>query len=318
MQLTWREQAWTYEITAGAFEEAAAGLLARLREPVLRSLRDTGLKPEALAEVALVGGATRMPIVRRAVTRMFGRFPAVGMNPDEAIAIGAAIQAGLKARDAALKEVVLTDVCPYTLGVETSHRRPDGSLQAGLYAPIIERNVVVPASRVRSFGTIADHQRSIRFGVYQGEARLVADNIFLGELVVPVPPKRMGEVEVECRFTYDINGLLEVDVHVPATGERRQLVITDEDDGMDAQKLAQRRKDLEALKVHPRDTDANRAALARAARCYEHFLGERRAYVGGITAEFETALERQDPREAEIARGRLHEALDALEGERIL
>jgi molecular chaperone HscC len=171
---------------------------------------------------------------------------------------------------------------------------------------------------VQSFGTIADHQRSIRFGVYQGEARLVADNIFLGELVVPVPPKRMGEIEVECRFTYDINGLLEVDVHVPATGERRQLVITDEDDGMDAQKLAQRRKELEALKVHPRDTDANRAALARAARCYEHFLGERRAYVGGITAEFETALERQDPREAEIARGRLHEALDALEGERIL
>ena len=87
---------------------------------------------------------------------------------------------------------------------------------------------------------------------------------------------------------------------------------------MDAQKLAQRRKELEALKVHPRDTDANRAALARAARCYEHFLGERRAYVGAITAEFETALERQDPREAEIARGRLHEALDALEGERIL
>lgn len=116
-------------MTAGLFEERAAPLLSRLRDPVLRSLRDSGIDSRSLAEIILIGGATRMPIVRRAVTRMFGRFPNATINPDEAVAIGAAVQAELKARDVALKEVVLTDVCPFSLGVSHSRRLPDGSLE---------------------------------------------------------------------------------------------------------------------------------------------------------------------------------------------
>ena len=314
MALTWNDRSIEHEITTDDFESFCTPLLARLKEPVLRSLRDSDIRPEGLQEIVLVGGATRMPVVRKAVTRMFGRFPSNAVHPDEAVAMGAAVQAGLKARDAALKEVVLTDVCPYTLGVEVAERGPKGQIRSGLFSPIIERNTVIPASRMERYFTMDERQRSVRMGIYQGESRLVADNIRLGEIDVPVPPGKPGEIDVEVRFTYDINGLLEIDVHVPKTGERRELVIVDED-AASAVDFEKRRAALAALKQHPRDDDANRHALARAARCYENFLGDKRDQVSHITRQFEAVLDRQDPREVEHARADLLKALDGLEGE---
>ncbi len=313
-QLVWNDAAFEAEITSEAFEAAAEPLVARLREPVLRALRDGRVRADDLAQVVMVGGATRMPLVRRAVTRMFGRFPATGINPDEAVALGAAVQAGLKARDAALKEVVLTDVCPYSLGVNTAVKLDGGAVRHGVFAPIIERNTVTPASRAHVFTTLADNQDRVAFNIYQGESRLAEDNILLGRTEVPVPRAPAGAVAVECRFTYDINGLLEVDLRVPQTGETRQLVILDEE-GLSETDLAARRSALAGLKQHPRDADANRAALARVGRCYEAQLGETRVYVAQLATAFEAVLEGQDPRAIEQARERLHKALDALEGE---
>jgi molecular chaperone HscC len=196
------------------------------------------------------------------VTRMFGRFPASELNPDEAVAMGAAIQAGLKARDAALKEVVLTDVCPYTLGVDTAERRPDGTFRADVFAPIIERNTVIPASREKRFATIQDGQEKIVFTVFQGESRIASENIRLGTIELPVPPRRRGEVSVTCRFSYDVNGLLEVDVQESAKGERRQPVVFDRDQSVPDTDVQERRQKLADLKVHPRETAANRGAAS--------------------------------------------------------
>ncbi|MGZ6015135.1 MAG: Hsp70 family protein, partial [Phenylobacterium sp.] len=229
MSLVWKDKAYQDEITAEAFEDMCAPLLTRLRDPVLRALRDGAIHSEQLKEIVLVGGATRMPVVRKAVTRMFGRFPSNAVNPDEAVAIGAAIQAGLKARDSDLKEVVLTDVCPYSLGVGVAERLPDGSLRHGVFSPIIERNTVIPASRIHSYSTIENYQRVIDLQICQGESRRIADNILLGRVRTQVPPAPAGEIEVLVRFTYDINGLLEVDVEVPSTGDRQQLLIVDDD-----------------------------------------------------------------------------------------
>jgi molecular chaperone HscC len=247
MQVIWQERAFEHVIDAERFEKLSAPLLARLREPVMRALRDGGIQTERLKEIVLVGGATRMPIVRRAVARMFGRFPGVGADPDEAVAIGAAIQAGLKARDGALREVVLTDVCPYTLGVETAEQRADGSVRQGLFAPIIERNTIVPASRSRMFSTLHPGQQLVRFAVFQGEAPWVKDNILLGSIEVPVPPSSSDRVAVDVRFTYDVNGLLEVDVTVPQTQETRQLVIVSQDASFSPEETEQRRAQLAAL-----------------------------------------------------------------------
>lgn len=317
MDIVWKGKAYSHVFQAQDFEGMAAALVERLREPVLRALRDSDIRPSDLSEIVLVGGATRMPIVRRTVTRMFDRFPSHAVNPDEAVALGAAVQAGLKSRDAALREIAVTDVCPYSLGVDVSERLDDGGVRGGLFSPIIERNIVVPVSRQRVFSTLQDGQQAVRFGIYQGESRHVADNILLSEISIPVPPRPAGHVAVECRFTYDINGLIEVDVHVPMTGERRELVIVDED-GPKGDDLERQRAALAALKVHPRDLDANRAAMARANRCYEDFLGDKRAFVGQLIGQFESILEGQDPRQIDHARTELMRALDSLEGESFL
>nr|WP_208413419.1 molecular chaperone HscC [Sphingomonas leidyi] len=312
-----RDIAISTEISAAEFEDAAAPLLDRLREPVLRAMRDSNIRAETMSEIVMVGGATRMPIIRKTVTRMFSRFPNSAVHPDHAIALGAAVQAGLKARDADLAEIRLTDVCPYTLGVniaETDHR---GVVHNGVFAPILERNTVLPASRIHRFQTMYPQQKKVEFGIYQGESRSVAANVKLGEVSIAVPPRAVGEIVIDCRFSYDVSGLLEVDVSVPATGEKRQLVVQDNED-LDVGELEERRAALAELKIHPRDQAGNRALIGRAERCYESFVGERREIIGQLLAYFEGALASQDPRVIAEALTMVSSRLDEVEGERYL
>lgn len=315
--IVWKGKGHSFEVSADAFEQAAEGLVARLRDPVLKALRDSNIAADRLDEIILVGGATRMPLIRRAVTRMFGRFPSASVNPDEAVAYGAAVQAALMTRDAALNELVMTDVCPYSLGVDTSEGQAGGPMISGLFAPIIERNTTIPASRERYFTTVADNQPYVSFGIYQGESRWVRDNIELGRLEIPVPRMRAGQVRVDCRLSYDVNGLLEVDVHVPTTGKRNQLVIVDKG-ALSDEDLAARRSALAALKVHPRDSDSVRATVARAGRCYENALGEVRDHINRLITQFEMTLEGQDPRACEAGRVELELVLDSIEGRSFL
>lgn len=316
MRIVWHDAEYRMPVTTAQFEEAAKPLIDRLREPVLRSMRDSGIKSADLSEIILIGGSTRMPVVRSAVTRMFGRFPNASVNPDEAVALGAAVQAGLKSRDSALKEVVVTDVCPYSLGVEVARKLPGGGLEDGLFAPIIERGTVIPASRMHSFSTMHDNQTKVEMGIFQGEARLVRDNVEIGRTSVRVPRGPAGQ-GVDVRFSYDVSGLLEVDIVVPQTGERVSLTINDGMAGDEAS-LARARAALAALKHHPREDAENRAAMARGEKCFENFLGEQRYFVGELIGRFTAALETQDPRVIEAARKELHGTLDQLEGETFL
>ncbi len=317
MALNWQGEQYSHEVTAEAFEAAAQPLLDRMRNPVLRALRDADIAPASLAEIILIGGATRMPIVRRTVAKMFGRFPNASINPDEAVALGAAVQAGLKARDAALKEVVVTDVCPYSLGVNIAERLPGGAIEEGIFSPVIERNTTVPVSRVNVYETMHANQKQIVLGIYQGEARRVADNVRIGELKVPMPRGPEGQ-PVEVRFSYDINGLLEVDVHVIATGDKHSLVIADPEDQVSPAEIERRRAALAALKQHPRDSEANRAAMARAERLWEDALGDERDYIGRLIQQFQGALATQDVRTSDTARDEMMAALDQIDGPRWL
>lgn len=316
--ITHGEVQMSAEILAYAFEEAAEPLLARLREPVLRSLRDSNTRVEDLSEIVLVGGSTRMPVVRRAVTKMFGRFPSMTVNPDEAVALGAGVQAGLLMRDAALNEIRLSDVCPFTLGVEVAEPDGRGGLRGGIFSPIIERNTPIPASRVHRYSTLCDNQQTIHLNIFQGEARLVNGNVKLGSLPMTVPAKPAGHISVDCRFTYDTSGLLEVDAEVVGTGLKQTVVIVDDDYAPDKAERSARRAALAALKIHPREQSENAALLARATRCYESFIGERREMIGGWIGSFESALDKQDPRAISQLVKDLSAALDQLEGERYL
>lgn len=315
LALTVAEQRLAITVTAADLEAAAEPLLRRLRDPVVRALRDSQIDTASLSEVVLVGGATRMPVVRKAITRLFGRFPNSTVHPDQAVALGAAIQGGLIARDGGLDEVRITDVCPFTLGVDRSERDGRGGFVSGLFTPIIERNTPVPVSRVHYFQTMGDNQRRVEFGIYQGEAREVSGNVRLGAVDIAVPPRPAGEVQVDVRFSYDSSGLLEVDVSIPLTGESRNVVFVDEEDRKDDAELDRRRRALATLKVHPREDAGNQALLARAERMWEDHLGDVRTVIGQWIIAFQSALESQDHRTIAQAHADLAARLDSLDAE---
>ena len=243
---------------------------------------------------------------------MLGRLPFTHINPDETVALGTAVQVGLMSGDSALDEVVLTDVAPYSLGIGILNRHARADRQ-DLFSPIIERNAPVPVSRVGSYCTVHDDQTRIEIEVYQGEARLVRDNIRLGALTIHVPPARAGEQTVDVRFTYDINGLLEVEVESTSSGNRRRLVIEGEEGTMGPEEIERRLAALAHLKVHPREQMENRAVLARGERLYSERLGDAREYVQRALSDFEGVLESQDERRIARAREELLAILDELE-----
>jgi molecular chaperone HscC len=296
-----------WEIDEAAFAVACAPLLQRMRAPLERAMRDAQLSPRQLDEIILVGGASRMQLCAKLVSRMFGRLPLRHVNPDEAIAMGACVAAGLKARNAALEEVVLTDVCPYTLGVETSDEA-----ETGLFSPIIQRNSTVPTSREETFFPRFDNQTRVELRVFQGESPRVANNILLGKLNIDLPPGARAENPIDVRFTYDINGLLQVEALARATGIRRELVVERNAGAMGAKEIAERLKALAALKVHPRDQAENVALLARGERLYEEHLWARDELQAGLV-RFRSLLDRQDQREIERERGGFRDLLDRIE-----
>jgi len=301
------------EITRADFESATAELLQRLRRPIERALQDAQLSPAALNEVVLVGGATRMPMVRQMITRLFQRLPLRTIDPDQAIAQGAAVQAGLKARDAALDEVVLTDVMPFSLGVITAQRVGNQTV-GDRFSPIIERNTPVPVSRMDRFYSMHDGQKEVELDIRQGESPVGSDNLHLGKLSIPLTPAPAGESAIEVRFTYDANGLLDVDVRDVKGGRTVSTLIRNTATEMSESQIAEALQQLRALKRHPRDEEENRYLVERAKRLYEDRLGEQRVAIQSWLGEFEQALDTQDPRAIRHARQQMREALDSIDG----
>lgn len=313
ISLFWRDLEYSLLLTQEHFRVISEPLLARLRAPVERALRDASIRANEIDNIVLAGGATRSPAIRQMVTRMFGRFPAMDLNPDEVVALGAAVMAGLKANDQMLEDVVMTDVCPYTLGVETVHRMPNGGEVDGYFSPIIERNTVVPASRVKSYVPIHEGQRVLKLEIFQGEARLVRDNIKLGSLTVPLPRLSREQDSVDVRFTYDVNGLLEVEATVDATQEVHHLIIQSNTGVLSELEIAARLSALADLKIHPRSKLENRALVAQADRVFQQLRGESREQLGDEIGRFEQALDTQDERLIRAARERLRKAIGYFE-----
>ncbi|ASJ71343.1 molecular chaperone HscC [Granulosicoccus antarcticus] len=291
-------------LSSEEFERLVQPLMQRIKRPIETALRDADLMPTDLDDVLLVGGATRMKVLRTTVARMFRRMPSANLDPDLVIVMGAAIQGGLKARDAALDDVVLTDVCPYSLGTGVQNPEDTKGKQGLLFDPIIERNSVIPISREKRYVSARDNQRSINIDVYQGESRLVQNNIKLGELKVNIPRDKAGNQAVDVRFSYDINGLLEVDIVVESTGSRMNSVIENAPGTLSAEELDSSLKKLATMKFHPRDQEENRALIARAERLYEGRLGDDRRDVITFLSQFESAIETQDEKIIEIVRSR--------------
>ena len=307
--LSWRHADKTFE---WSLDEAAAvkiwePLLGRLRAPIEQALRDARLKPRDLDSLVLVGGATRMPAVQQMVATLFGRLPYRHLDPDTLVALGAATQAACKARDGAVEELILTDVCPYTLGIETMR----GKGIEGAFSPIIERNTIIPTSRVERYYTTHPRQEKIRIAVYQGERPWVRDNILIDAFDVTLMPTEHIQ-QLDVRFSYDINGLLEVDVTLLETGARYSHSIDRSPTGLDEQARQNSHDRLAALKVHPRDALPNRTLLARLERAWMQSLGTERERIAEWLHSFTTVLGGQQSSEIASHRAQLNSALDEL------
>ena len=203
-------------LSRAKFEQLTADLTERLKGPFFQALKDAGLKPGDLDEVVLVGGSTRMPVVIDLVRKLTGKEPNRSVNPDEVVAIGAAIQAGVLGGD--VKDVVLLDVTPLSLGVETL---------GGVMTKLIERNTTIPTRKSEIFSTAADGQTAVDIHVLQGERELAADNMTLGRFRLEgIPPAPRGVPQIEVTFDIDANGILNVSARDKATGKEQRITIT--------------------------------------------------------------------------------------------
>ena len=301
LRYQWKEFSLNWTLTPDILAQCCESTLERMKKPVIQALRDAKFSADEVDHVVLVGGATRMPLVRQAVARLFGRFPRSELQPDEAVALGAGIQAGLAMQDQALDDIVLTDVMPFTLGIGISRPKGDG-YEGGHFLPLIERNSFVPVSRVETITTISDQQKQLDVSIYQGEARRVTDNILLGSLQVDVPARPAGEMTADVRFTYTLDGILEVECLISGTGKLEKLVIEKAPGSLTPAQITESLLKLESIKQHPREQLVNRQLVAEANAYYEQSLGEQRQFIASQLYHFEHVLDSQDARRIAEAR----------------
>ncbi|HUI97599.1 MAG TPA: molecular chaperone DnaK [Xanthobacteraceae bacterium] len=285
----------TMKLTRAKFEALVDDLVQKTIEPCRQALRDAGLSAAEIHEVVLVGGMTRMPKVQEVVKQLFGKEPHKGVNPDEVVAVGAAIQAGVLQGD--VKDVLLLDVTPLSLGIETL---------GGVFTRIIDRNTTIPTKKSQVFSTAEDNQNAVTIRVFQGEREMAADNKMLGQFdLMGIPPAPRGVPQIEVSFDIDANGIVNVHAKDKATGKEQQIRIQ-ASGGLSETDIQKMVKDAEA---HAEEDKKRKAAVEAKNRAEglvhdteralaEHGSkvgeGERRAIENGI-ADLKEALKGDDP-----------------------
>lgn len=307
------DEIYPFDISLSHYEECCDELLERIRKPVKRSLADAHIRLSDIDKVVLVGGSTKGQVIKRFVSRLFRMIPDTNINPDEAIALGAATQAAMKERNESIKEVILTDVCSFTLGTEVSREWEHDRFETGVFCPIIERNTVIPTSRTERFYPIHDNQTQIRINVLQGESRFAENNLSLGELLIDIPAGKAGEEAVDVTYTYDINSILEVEAKVISTGKVTKEVFKGQNVDMTDEEIKERFETLSYLKIHPRDREENKYLLLKGERLYEESLGSKRMYVEEALRKYERALNSYDSGLIEQAKKELKKFIKEIE-----
>ncbi len=285
------------EVTRRQFEEATRDITARLRPVVRRCLRDARISPTQLSAVLLVGGASRMPMVRSLIHDDLGPVVKADLDPDRVVALGAAVQQALVNEDAAVRDLVLTDVCSHTLGVSVAKWLAPGQTEPGYFDPIIDRNSTVPVSRAKTFSTLHPLQDEVRIEVFQGESRRTAENTLIGEMAVRGLKAMPGQEKpgaFDVRFTYDMSGLLEVEITILETQQKVAKVFEQRPGQMTTEEIAAAIRRLQPLKVHPRDLPVHRARLERANRLFAELSGPLRQELSQHLDVFEMALASAD------------------------
>ncbi len=284
-------------ITRADLEKMVLNLIERTKEPMRKALADAGLKASDIDDVVLVGGMTRMPKVREVVKEFFGKEPHTGVNPDEVVAMGAAIQAGVLQGD--VKDVLLLDVTPLSLGIETL---------GGVFTRMIDRNTTIPTKKSQVFSTAEDNQQAVTIRVFQGEREMAADNKLLGQFdLIGIPAARRGVPQIEVTFDIDANGIVNVSAKDKGTGKEQQIKIqasgglSDADiDQMvkDAEKFAE--EDKKRRETAEARNNADSLVHATEQQLAEHgdkLDGDLKSAIEAAIADLKTAIESGDPAE---------------------
>lgn len=281
------------ELTNKKLIQISMPLFHRMLVPVKAVLNDSQRERLEISQVVLAGGSCKMPTVQQYLRHFLPCGQMTVLDPDHMIAAGVGVYAGIKERNEEVKDLLLTDICPFTLGTGVYNK---ADVRRSIMAPIIDRNSVLPCRKEQRFQTAADFQKSVKIDVYQGESYYVDENIYLGEISVDVPMALKGQEAVTVCYTYDINGILVVDVKVDSTGKQARQVITTGKYTMDPAELEQYLKALEQLNTLPADAEENQMLIAWGERLFAQATGELREEVGRRIQDFQYLMnQEQDP-----------------------
>jgi molecular chaperone DnaK len=279
-------------LTRAKFEELSAHLVERTLGPTRQALKDAGLEPSDVDKVVLVGGSTRIPAVQEAIKKLIGKEPHKGINPDEVVALGAAVQAGVLTGD--VKDVVLLDVTPLSLGIETL---------GGVFTKLIERNTTIPTSKSQIFSTAADNQTAVEIHVLQGEREMAADNKTLGRFqLTDIPPAPRGVPQIEVTFDIDANGIVNVSAKDLGTGKQQKITIQSSS-GLSEEEIQRMIKEAE-LHAEEDRKKRERAELRNEAESLVHTVEKTLKDLGD-------KVEQSDIDKANTAKEKLQKALES-------
>ncbi len=288
--------------------ECCASLFVRIEKVILHALRDSGKTVDDIDEIVLVGGSSKMPSIQKYLEHLTGRKLISRVSPDYAVAIGAGIVSGIKSRSDGVKDLVLTDICPFSLGVDVW----DDAAGKAVFDPIIERNTPLPTSNIHTFCTRRDYQKSIEMSIYQGESLNVENDLLLDKCTIRVPSATAGKNPIKVCFTYDINGILDVEVQ-PAPGAKPYKKLIVNENALSKVEIEQHLAELREMKLNPDGQDENSLLLARGERLYAENSGQIRNAVAEGLNGFRTALSQHKILEIERTKRRLSEMFDRIE-----
>ncbi|MGN0579290.1 MAG: Hsp70 family protein [Ruminococcus sp.] len=266
--------------------EISSDIFGRISAPIKKVLRDSRCSMSEIDDIILVGGSCKMPTVQAFIEKITGKSPCTDINPETAVAVGAGIFAGIKSRNEELKDVILTDICPFSLGTSTLDET-SGELVMSF---IIERNTALPASREQTFSAIRDGQSKVKIDIYQGESILPKKNLFLGELEVDCPPAKKHTPICRVRMTYDVNGILMVDVITIGDGKTSTKLFSGNRGTLSGEEADKCRRHMESLRILPAEKEQNRLLIARAERAFEEALSIEREMIQHHLNLFRAAL----------------------------